>query len=130
MPTEPESNASATAAPTKSTGYGPSSSKRPEFDGNGEKFEMFESRLLSHMRRLKIHKIIPPESEGGVRDDALDAKDNAEVYAQLIQCLDDTSINLVFTMQKTMAQRGFGDAKSLLYVNREAQSDCLVYRND
>ena len=96
MATEPESNASATAATTRSTGYGPSHSKRPEFDGNGDKFEMFESRLLGHMRRLKMHKIILPESEGGVSDDALDAEDNAEVYAELIQCLDDTSMNLIF----------------------------------
>ena len=85
-------------ATTTSTGYGPSmyrsSSRRPEFDGNGEKYELFESKLLGHMRRLQMHKVILPECEGGVQ--SVDREDNAEVYAELIQCLDDTSINLVF----------------------------------
>ena len=76
-------------ATTTSTGYGPSmyrsSSRRPEFDGNGEKYELFESKLLGHMRRLQMHKIILPEHEGGVQ--TVDAEDNAEVYAELIQCL-------------------------------------------
>ena len=31
-----------------------------------------------------------------VSDDAVNAEDNAEVYAELIQCLDDTSMNLIF----------------------------------
>ena len=57
------------AAATTSTGYGPStyrssSSRRLEFDGDGLRFELFESKLLGHMRRLRMHKTILPESEG------------------------------------------------------------------
>ena len=86
-----------TAAPTqaaRSTGYGPSYGRRPEFDGDGEKYELFESKLLGYMRRLKMHKVILPATEGGDTD--VDDEDNADVYAELIQCLDDTSINLIF----------------------------------
>ena len=43
-----------------------------------------------------MHKVILPESERGEKEDEVDLDDNAKVYAELIQCLDDTSINLVF----------------------------------
>lgn len=78
------------------------SSRRPEFDGNGEKYELFESKLLGHMRRLKIHDVILPVEEGGKPN--VSAEDSADTYAELIQCLDDTSLNLVFRDAKDDAR--------------------------
>ena len=68
------------------------------FDGDGEKCELFKAKLIGHLRRMRIHKMILPTNEGG--DANVSDEDNAEVYAELIQCLDDVSLNLIFRYAK------------------------------
>lgn len=98
---------SSAGSTSNSTGYGPShvttSSKRPEFDGNSEKYELFESKLIGHMRRLKMHTVILPVEEGG--SETVDKEKDADAYAELIQCLDDMSLNLIFRDAKDQSRK-------------------------
>ena len=81
------------AAPT---GYAPSASmknrvhrSRPIFNGNESNFEIFEVKFLSYLRLCGLYEVTQnPDSEN-------DVELNAEVFAELIQCLDDRSINLI-----------------------------------
>ena len=81
-----------------STGYGPSRESRwlwaqqritLTFDGNESNYELWEAKFLGHMRLLKLKDTILPSEEEA------DATKNEECYAELIQCLDDTSLSLV-----------------------------------
>ena len=77
------------AAPT---GYAPSASmknrvhrSRPIFNGNESNFEIFEVKFLSYLRLCGLYEVTQnPDSEN-------DVELNAEVFAELIQCLDDRS---------------------------------------
>ena len=71
------------------TGYGPRS-KLPIFDGNEEKYDLWEVKFLGYMRIQKLHEIITQEG-------ALDAdgeSKNADAFAELVQCLDDRESQL------------------------------------
>ena len=75
-----------------STGYGPSRESRWSmliFDGNESNYELWEAKFLAHMRLLKLKDTILPSEE------ETNATKNEECYAELIQCLDDTSLSLV-----------------------------------
>ena len=75
-----------------STGYGPSRESRWSrltFDGNESNYELWEAKFLAHMRLLKLKDTILPSEEEP------NATKNEECYAELIQCLDDTSLSLV-----------------------------------
>ena len=75
-----------------STGYGPSRESRWSrliFDGNESNYELWEAKFLAHMRLLKLKDTILPSEEEA------NATKNEECYAELIQCLDDTSLSLV-----------------------------------
>jgi hypothetical protein len=87
-------------------GYGPS--RRPIFDGDEVKYELFETKLLGYLRRLRLSKTILPELEGGVKDEDVDPEDNADVYAELIQCLDDRSLNLILRDAKDDGRAALG----------------------
>ncbi|KAK3895509.1 hypothetical protein Pcinc_000748 [Petrolisthes cinctipes] len=68
-----------------STGYGPST--RLIFDGDEAKYELWEVKFKGYLLVQKLH--------GVVRDANPDAEKNAQVFAELVQVLDDKSINLI-----------------------------------
>ena len=70
------------------TGYGPR--QRLYFNGDENKYELWEAKFLGYMRLQKLYTTIFPK-EG----DEPNADKNAEVFAELIQCLDDRSLALV-----------------------------------
>ena len=62
---------------------------RPIFNGNEINFEIFEVKFLSYMRLRGLYNAT--QNSNSENDDEL----NAEVFAELVQCLDDRSINLI-----------------------------------
>ena len=66
------------------TGYGP----RLYFDGNQEKYELWEMKFLGHMRIKKMYGVFLGAEEPTEANNAL-------AFAQLIQYLDDRSLNLI-----------------------------------
>ena len=75
-----------------STGYGPRS--RLLFDGDEEKYELWEVKFMGYMHLQKLDDVIEGEDEAEIGDFA---ERNAIVLAELVQCPDDRSIyELVF----------------------------------
>ena len=76
----------------QTTGYGPrlSGGRRPMFTGDERSFEIWELKFTSYLRICSLHKIIESTDEADVNQDQ-----NAQVFAELVQCLDDRSINLI-----------------------------------
>ena len=68
-----------------STGYGPRS--RIIFDGDETKFELWKIKFKGYLTIQKLLSVI--------ESDTPDADKNAEVFAELIQCLDDRSLTLI-----------------------------------
>ena len=66
------------------TGYGP----RLCFDGDEQKYELWEMKFLGHMRLQKMYNIF-------IGDDQPTDEKNAMAFSQLIQYLDDKSLNLI-----------------------------------
>ena len=85
-----------------STGYGPRA--RLLFDGDEEKYELWEVKFLGHLRIHKLHNVLT--------QDVPDADKNARVYAELVQLLDDTSLSLVI-------REAADDGKKALQILRE-----------
>ena len=77
-----------------STGYGPSASgsSKPIFDGDEAKFERWEQRFLGYLKLRKLKDVISAE-EPGEEEEWIEKNEN--VYAELIQLIDDTSLSLV-----------------------------------
>ena len=71
-----------------STGYGPRS--RLIFDGSEDKFELWEATFKGHLRVQKLIKIL--EQNGDEEDYE---ENNALIYAELVQLLDDESLSLI-----------------------------------
>ena len=88
------------------TGYGPR--RTLIFDGDENKFELWEVKFLGYMRLQKLHGVFVPV-EG---KDPPDAATKAQAFAELIQCLDDRSLSLVIREAKD-------DGKKALDVLRE-----------
>ena len=73
-----------------SRGYGPSPAQRLCFDGDDSKYKQWEIKLLSYMRIKDLRDGIDPDS------DVLVSQDKKErAFAELVQFLDDRSLNLV-----------------------------------
>ena len=85
-----------------STGYGPRC--RLIFDGDEEKYELWEVKFLGHLRIQKLHGVLSAGTP--------DPDKNARVYAELVQLLDDTSLSLVIRDAKD-------DGKKALEILRE-----------
>ena len=77
-----------------STGYGPRQ-RLPYFDGNEERYELWEVKFMGQMRIQKLHKVISPRAEEDEEDGPDHVERNADAFAELVQCLDDRSLNLV-----------------------------------
>lgn len=71
-----------------STGYGPRS--RLYFDGDEDKYELWEVKFKGHLRLQKLLSVI----EGSGNEDG-DAAKNLDVFAELVQVLDDKSLSLI-----------------------------------
>ena len=70
-----------------STGYGPSRN-RLLFDGDKDKYSLWEVKFMAYLRLQKLVNVI-------MTTETPDEQQNAEVYAELVQLLDDRSLNLV-----------------------------------
>ena len=66
-------------------GYG--SRCRLLFHGEGEKYELWEVKFLGYLRTVKLHDVVTADEPT--------AEKNAQVFAELVQLLDDTSLSLV-----------------------------------
>lgn len=77
-----------------STGYGLNICRKLHFDGNDEKFELWEAQFLAYLRLKKLHTVL--EEQDGDDAATVDANKNALVYAELMQCLDEKSMLLIF----------------------------------
>ena len=71
-----------------STGYGPS--RRLYFDGDDEKYELWEIKFTSYLRLQNLHKALADDYEGEDRVDK-----NQRIFAELVQLLDDKSLSLI-----------------------------------
>ena len=77
----------------ESTGYGPSSRyNRLIFNGDAEKYELFEEKFMGYLRIKKLKAAVCSTSDE-LNDDEKDK--NEEAYAELIQFLDEKSISLI-----------------------------------
>ena len=72
------------------TGYGPSISKKLLFDGDEEKYDLWEIKFLAHLR---LRKLSLDKSDDQTSADFI-AK-NADIFAEIVQVLDDKSLQLV-----------------------------------
>ena len=70
------------------TGYG-GPAKAPVFDGDEWKFELWQVKFLGFLRLQKLNGVL-----SATNPDDVDANKNAEVFALLVQCLDDRSLSL------------------------------------
>ena len=59
------------------------------FDGNEQKYDMWECKFLAYMRIKKLKKVIIPDGPRATPDEQEDA------FAELVQCLDERSTALV-----------------------------------
>ncbi|KAK3876346.1 hypothetical protein Pcinc_018858 [Petrolisthes cinctipes] len=84
------------------TGYGPRS--RLLFNGDEEKYELWEVKFMGHLRLQKLHEVLTATTP--------DPENNARVYAELVQLLDDTSLSLVIREAKD-------DVKKAIKILRE-----------
>ena len=94
----------------QTTGYGPSGAtgrySRLFFDGDANKFELWKQKFLGYLKIKKLKNVI---SEAKPADPAQDAwaEKNEEVYAELIQLLDDTSLTLVMRDAEDDGRKAF-----------------------
>ena len=72
-------------------GYGPSTTRirNLSFDGDPAKFEAFEVKFKAFLRLRKIKIDVVSEDEGVLEEE------NAEIYAELVQTLDSSSLALI-----------------------------------
>ncbi|KAL7637430.1 UNVERIFIED_CONTAM: hypothetical protein RMT77_012158 [Armadillidium vulgare] len=68
------------------TGYGP---RRLYFDGDVEKYELWEVKFLGHLRLQNLLHVINDSTADA------DGDDNAKVFAELVLVLDDRSLSLI-----------------------------------
>ena len=78
------------------------------FDGDENKYELWEVKFLGYMRLQKLYKIFIPSSD----EEELSEAKNADAFAELVQCLDDRSLVLVIREAKD-------DGRKALTVLRE-----------
>ena len=96
------------AASPHSTGYGLSSRMyRLYFDGDVQKYEIWEEKFLAYTLLKDLKKTILP-AVTGTTDPDTHAISNEKAYAELIQFLDDTSLQLVMRDAKDKGREALG----------------------
>ena len=111
-----------------STGYGPSK-LRLIFDGDETKYELWEVKFLGYLRIQKLLEVIESDSP--------DAAKNAEVFAELVQCLDDRSLTLIIRdakndgkkALKVLRQHYIGESKPRI-ISLYTALTCLIKKDD
>ena len=91
-----------TAEPAR--GYGPRRGHRMIFDGNPDKYELWEVKFIGHLRLQNLNSILTADSP--------DREINANAIAELVQLLDDRSLSLIMRDAKD-------DGKKALEILRE-----------
>ena len=76
------------------TGYGPRS-HRLLFDGKEETFEIWLEKFTGHLRLRSLEKFLTPRSDASEISVADYESKNNDIYAELLQCLDDKSVALI-----------------------------------
>ena len=77
-----------------STGYG--RILRNYFDGDENKYEIWEVKFLASLRLSKLLDVVTrPAGTDGPEENDVDVARNADVFAEIVQCLDDRSLTLV-----------------------------------
>ena len=99
------------------TGYGPS--KNIYFNGDEGNYELWEVKFLAYLRLHKLHSVVIDAEGSFIPDQAgSDVADkNAEVFAALVQLLDDKSLNLIIRDAKN-------DGRKSLKILREHYMGC------
>jgi hypothetical protein len=77
------------AAPQNPTGYGPR--RGLVFNGDENKYELWEVKFLAFMRIQKLYDVFVPSAD----ERELDEARNETAFAELVQCLDDRSLSLI-----------------------------------
>ena len=75
-----------------SSGIGPVG-KRLYFDGDDEKYELWEVKFMAHLRLQKLLNVMNKKEGDAAAED--DAEKNANIFAELVQLLDDKSLSLI-----------------------------------
>ena len=66
------------------------------FDGEENKYELWEVKFMGYMRLRKLSDTIDPRSDDARGElVATDEANNADAFAELIQCLGDRSLSLI-----------------------------------
>ena len=81
-----------------STGYGPRN--RLYFDGDDEKYELWEIKFLSYLRLQNLHKALEAPDPNADGDNGEDEDKNKKIFAELVQYLDDKSLSLIIREAK------------------------------
>ena len=82
---------------SNSIGYGPRA--RLIFDGDERKYELWETKFLGYLHTLKLKNELDKNQP--------DAEKNTDIYAELIQLLDDRSLALVMRDAKDDGKKVF-----------------------
>ncbi len=106
---------------TATTGYGPRTS-RPFFYGNDDRYELWETRFVGHLRHQKLHSTILSPDESGVATADLNAEKNAEAFAELSLCIDNRSLSLVLRDAKNDGRK----ALKILCMHYQSSSETRV----
>lgn len=81
------------------------------FNGDENKYELWEVKFLGHMRLQKLHNVIE-KPDGETPDNAPSTEKLSECFAELVQYLDDRSLSLVIRDAKN-------DGRKALTILRE-----------
>ena len=66
------------------------------FNGESSNYELFEVKFLSYLRMMKLHDVVANSTTGALLDtDSTDTGKDGEVFACLVQFLDDKSLKLI-----------------------------------
>ena len=108
MSVEGDVSAASPQTNNRSTGYGPPTSTsarwhKLQFDGDADKYELWEAKFLGHMSLLNLKTAILPPATG----EAEDAVKNERCYSELIQFLDDVSLSLVMREAADNGRKAF-----------------------
>ena len=91
------------------TGYG--SHAALHFDGNEEKYDIWECRFLSYMRTKKLKNAIIPDGP------AVSADEKEDAFAELVNHIDERSLSLIMRDAKD-------DGRKALKILRNHYAGC------
>ena len=90
------------------TGYGPRH-RGLIFDGDESKYELWEIKFLGFIRLRKLSDTIDPRSDDARGElPGADEANNADAFAELIQCLDDRSLSLIMREARDDGRKALG----------------------